>query len=257
MKRGAVAVLDALGFKGIWGRSGVDSDVVLENLRRLADNVEAGLKALAERMGAADQVRVVSNTELIAFSDSIILLTAAELKEQLPASEQDAQLIRDFVALQGTCYAASTIIVGGAILNPPLVYRGALSFGEFSRADRFAIGPAVDEAASMESLAEAAIVWLTPSALHVAEHLPQEYLPAVVDSPVPLKGGNTFRTTVVNPLAVCQEYSQTVEPRTVVERTLNWMRSEREIGVAVKSQNTEAFFRVAETLVMGPQFSSG
>ena len=56
----------------------------------------------------------------------------------------------------------SAMMVDGS--GPSLVYRGAVSVGDFFHDDRFLIGPVIDEAAEHEKLPNAGIVWPSPSA---------------------------------------------------------------------------------------------
>jgi hypothetical protein len=65
----------------------------------------------------------------------------------------------------------------------------------------FILGEAVDEAASHYERADAAIVWLAPSALSGwhAEHLLQADQWTMIHDAVPLKGGSQFRTLAVDP----------------------------------------------------------
>lgn len=130
--------------------------------------------------------------------------------------------------------------------DPPLVYRGTVSVGRFAIEDQFVVGPAVDEAAQAEKLAQGALVWCCPSALDCiskAQAAPLlfagnfENLPLVQNYPVHLKGGDTIVSHVINPLSGNHER--------FIQRTLDGFDSLR-IDVRVKKQNTETFLRRAE-----------
>jgi hypothetical protein len=105
------------------------------------------------------------------------------------------------------------------------------------------IGPAIDEAAEAEKLADGALIWLCPSALKIVEGiLPSNPLNndlrVVRDYPVPLKTGRCYRTHVVNPLLECPD------PDTLAQRMLDFFRLDR-LDIAVKQQNTANFLRHA------------
>ena len=135
---------------------------------------------------------------------------------------------------------ASRFVGKAACLDPPLVYRGAVSAGAFVIDAEFLLGPAVDEAASEEKRAEGALIWLTPSALSAFGKYPAQLgrrEPRIeYNYRVPMKGGHTYRTHVVNPILSIPE------PREESIRSLlaTFSRSQS-VDVAIKRQNTEAF----------------
>ena len=115
------------------------------------------------------------------------------------------------------------ILAEAAVHDPPLAFRGAVSFGQFVFEDDFVCGPAVDDAASAFEVAEGAITWLTPAALRhwkpradgkdEAEmhgeilRLVEAEVSCLFEHRIPLKGGTALPSLAVNPLAsiLCAE----------------------------------------------------
>jgi len=141
------------------------------------------------------------------------------------------------------CLGAADAVAAAAENDPTLVYRGCIAFGEFEIREQFLIGPAIDEAAEAEKLADGALIWLCPSATRIVETISpskplNRSLRVVRDYPVPLKEGRSYRTHVVNPLLDC------ADPDALARRILDFFRLDR-LDIAVKRQNTANFLRCA------------
>jgi hypothetical protein len=187
MKLGALALMDALGFKGIWKDPNRPADV----LRRMAALKKS---AKAFRKHFRDEAFVgmpVVETRVLFVSDSIFLAawpgsrrgqTARTLKDECLFAVELMALILTWRAVEGD--------------GVKFRYRGVIGYGEFAVAGRddFIVGPAVDEVASLEREAEGAFVWMAPSANS------REDEAGLIRYDVPLKGGARYRTNVINPL---------------------------------------------------------
>jgi len=125
-------------------------------------------------------------------------------------------------------------------------YRGCITYGRFEVDKEFIVGPAVDEAASLASLAEAAAVWLAPSAFAATQAFERTVPPANLEEApwirygVPLKNGATYETKVVNPFWYGSD-AQAAAWRTTLLQSFASSR----IEVAIKQQNTARFFERA------------
>lgn len=148
MKQGVVAVLDALGFKGIWRRH--DPASVLARLK-LAERGEG----MFGHQGYDGEIQFLSDT---------VVMTCGIQAEH---SGLDCLL---YVSMR-VAYFQSTML---DFAGPHLAYRGAITSGQFLADGNFVIGPAIDEAVEAEKLARGPFVWLTPSA--------RALLPATVDA---------------------------------------------------------------------------
>ncbi len=175
MQRSAVAVLDVLGFKGIWERGKPEEVLeVLEDLWEKVSEVSSdftGIQrtAVVDGSGTTESDLFDSKPWVSAFSDTVIVTMATRpklaLHEELPC---------DFYSLTAVVAWAAGIAARALRHSfrpgPSLLFRGAIAFGDLTlKGDRFLVGPAIDEAAIMEPQAEAAAIFLTDSAKEVFE----------------------------------------------------------------------------------------
>lgn len=238
---GAVAVLDALGFKGIW-RSWRPDDI----LRKLEDTVSRTTGFEDEQLLSGTVAHITQLRRIRFLSDTIVVassITPSPDVETTPSMQAGYDL--------DALYDVSNAVAGlqrwmlKSSIGPPLAYRGAIAFGEFVIRGPFMIGPAVDEAAESEKFAEGALAWFCPSALRRFEnslrfplsgspHLGRDF-PVKYPWDVPLKGGQRFKTAVVRPDGSNDELLANLATafRLDAERTA--------VDVMVKYQNTQDF----------------
>jgi hypothetical protein len=76
--------------------------------------------------------------------------------------------------------------------------------GEFEIDYPFILGPAIDEAAAHHESAEAAVVWLAPSARNSWEAHPfmRDHPGPLCAQRIPLKGGSSYETYAVSPFGI-------------------------------------------------------
>jgi len=245
MKHGAIAFLDTLGFKGIWRHH--QAGAVLSKLKALVARAE-------EVQTPVGQESLHRESWVRFFSDTVILGCHMESQASRPTNLAEAEALRlaeNFIALAWvTTSAAAAIAAAIDHPDPPLVYRGAISVGEFEMEDRFIVGPAIDEAAEAEKLAQGAFIWCCPSAMAcMSETVRRDPsfltmlhgLSLVQDYSVPLKGGDRITAHVVNPFGFVSDTNR----QDFVRRVLDSFNS-LSIDVSVKRQNTAAFLGVAE-----------
>lgn len=190
MNSGAIAILDALGFKGIWDRHRGGVEGVLDKLQR-ASRYETTLAPISRKLapGLSEEVRFLSDTIAIGVG----------------APENGTAEDVGLAALVAVAARVSVLITKMLTdtQGPPLVYRGAVAYGEFVIDGNFLIGPAVDEAASVGRLAQGGFVYLCPSAVArvpIDTHIPPDIERVMMRYRVPLKGGDRFDTYVVPPV---------------------------------------------------------
>ena len=231
----AVAVVDALGFKGIWKRYEPDKLLsLLESLRQTTDEwITFGNEQLHK------EVRVTTAL----FSDTLVL--TATRPDSSTATDSDLLRILAKSVLKLTTFALTTEI--------PIAYRGAMSFGQLVANDRFFIGPAIDEAAEWAEAADAAIVWLCPSAYEAfgtpkpGTHDELYFVPWAV----PIKGVGPFVTYALNTMVHarypnCFQVGEWDEVSVLRQGALARFNDAADIRVAVKKQNTIRFLNAAE-----------
>jgi|GEM_PF-5435524 len=234
MKTGAVAILDILGFKGIWRR--FDAETVmsrLEDLRQSFENDEhkdlrTAVANFTRSEEGSSNIQIPDEDEVLPctvrfLSDSVFVASAltlrtVDLNVDLETDLQELHTFFDALCLARVAKSVVKIVQHGLSASPAFAYRGCISFGEYEDRDKFIVGPAVDEAAELERLAEGAIVWLGPSAHAVLEQINEgsskPHVSAMsvfiqrfflndvfVPFAVPLKGSPDFNTLAVSPLS--------------------------------------------------------
>jgi hypothetical protein len=231
----AVAVVDALGFKGIWRNHSPHKVLgTLKALKRSAVDISTWGNSFVHQ-----DVHVTTAL----FSDTVV--TTAVAAAGSAASERDLvrHVVRDVLKLTTT----------GLTTDPPMAYRGCIAFGQVMAENGFFVGPAIDEAAESADSADAAIVWLCPSA--------KDKLGALVPGEtedidllawqVPMKPTGTLATHAVNVMAWgiypgCVESAAWDRPDVLRRGALARFHESKDPRVAVKRLNTEAFLDAAE-----------
>lgn len=213
MKRGAVAVLDALGMRGIWGGEGKELDQVVESYELLKSLVEkypelsGDLSTVFDETGQPVSYEWMDGTNLRALMVSDTVVAAASSSSRSQNAECGAlvwlgQFLSNVVSLAATAVE-------------PFVFRGIVTTGEFywGEDSNVFFGPAVDEAAAQYELVEAGIVALSPRAFErFKAALGSEGRPIDTSSSgalrvggirwpveVPMKGGYSMPTGVITP----------------------------------------------------------
>ena len=231
---GAVLMMDTLGFKGIWKKS--THGTVLSKLRHLEKVCHSKIEEL-NRDGGISHRQITLQVTIL--SDTIVIAASAPGASKSPTRGDDP------ILLLGAAAASAAIIEVSASTDPIMIYRGVLTWGEFEMDDRFLIGQPIDEAAQLERNAEAAVVWLAPSAVAVlrASKLELDEL-GFVRWPVPMKNGGAYETSVVNPF----HWLSKAEDATRRDR-LEWRilsAFDGPVDIQIKRQNTERYLRVAK-----------
>jgi hypothetical protein len=148
---GFVAILDVLGFKGIW--QDCDPDKVIAHMKV----VEDGCRSLFNSINVITASYGTPMEFLSAyFSDTIVL--AVSFPENL-----EPNLIDNAFNFIGIC--SSVCAEAWALAEPARTLRGCVSYGKFMIDHPYIIGPAVDEAATYHESADGAFIWCTDSVL--------------------------------------------------------------------------------------------
>jgi hypothetical protein len=234
---GAVALLDILGAKALF--QDLKAATYLDSLKAIRDQVEESQRVFAE---SKDPHGIQLHVAF--FSDTLLLCASWRGKGFEVQREELIRIVASQV--QAAIHAALT-------LDRPLTYRGCIAFGNVTIDGPFFGGPAVNEAAALYEQAEAAVVWLAPSASRIeagGKHL--------MPWDVPLKGGHTLRFDVVNPLTRVWEIRELSDADDEAgvngarrKRMLAMMRIIRKtfssptMDVELKKQKTEALLQEA------------
>jgi hypothetical protein len=238
MQDGALAMLDALGFKGIWQR--YDAQRVIEKLESLqaaatdvVDRHRAELREIKDPDGLHGLANLTIRAQFL--SDTIVIGVGCS---------------NAFVSCIVAGVVASEIMGVGAHGEPALAYRGAIAQGKHIINNNFIIGEAVDDAAKHMDLADGAFVWLTPSARRaVVDNLKLKHLKGVlVPYQVPMKNGVRYDT-----LAVAPFYQMDENPtgRAHLAESILDTFTARDLSIEIKRQNTDAFLRYVADSIAG------
>ena len=270
MQEGAFALIDCLGFKGIWKRSQDNPDIVLNKLMQIdkdAKETEGRLKAYAENQAIKLEVNFVMLSDTIAISAPYFPLNLDKKIEDFHKG----------LLVQSVCMLASKFIQLFMLDEPYLALRGYVTFGQHSMKENFIVGPAVDEAAVNYEIADGAFVWLHPEATQMYENYKnvekeiqqaviskeqKQYqvgsnsvskeeiaelynlnskLPLLIEYEMPIKNGKHLDCSVINPLLLLEGGEERAE---VMLNHIESFKS-NDINVLIKMQNTVEFLTKA------------
>ncbi|HEV7474602.1 MAG TPA: hypothetical protein VGN90_11170 [Pyrinomonadaceae bacterium] len=153
MHEGAFALIDCLGFKGIWKRT--DPFLLVQKLSKIEQTVYAQIHKDAFNHFSFGPIKI--SVQLL--SDTV----AISLQYQPKSNETPESWQKNYLVMV-ICLSVIQVLDLFLEGDPPLVMRGCISYGEHLSEGNFIAGPAVDEAAEHMNVAEGAFVWLLPSA---------------------------------------------------------------------------------------------
>jgi hypothetical protein len=233
-------MFDALGFKGIWTRKEVrdEPEKVIAKLKELQSHAHRTRDLIRKELPDIErEAGLRIEVETIFLSDTVVIGAWADLVSGASVTTEQ----RDLGAIVAVSRLTSSVLAHGALKPAPLAYRGCITFGDFALEERFIVGPAVDAAAEAIDAADAALVWLAPSAQHVVHEAIRvtqvDVADLLITHQVPLKGGGSYRTWVVSPF---DSLDSPTDREPFVRSVLDTFTGER-IDVKVKQQNTAGF----------------
>lgn len=193
MKEGAFALIDCLGFKGLWqnGHTGL-----MEKIRRINSTINASVPEVLRKLEIAfslDQYHY----EVKLLSDSVAI--------SVTRKNQDTEKYTELLVIASIIIAVSKLYR----TDPPhLLLRGCITYGEFVTDENFIVGPAVDATAEYMESAEGAFIWYLPpaSALldeHCANLLQLDLITKTVAAfipkfNIPMKCGHVLESRTIN-----------------------------------------------------------
>lgn len=236
IREGAFALVDCLGWKGIWKRSPESEIALIHKIEKIPNVVETWLEDW--RSKEQNEFRAIE-TKILLISDTVAV--SIRQKDSQPSDSLDqAYLIRA---------AAMSVIRSQKLFltdEPPIAMRGCLSYGKHAVIGNFIVGEAVDETAEYNEIAEGALMWLLPSAVNLTNQggqLLHDIGALFIPHDIPLKGGARLNSLVVNPLYL--DYSAE-ERQGTISRYDESMSGVDRLDVWLKRQNTFEFLRAAE-----------
>jgi hypothetical protein len=259
-------MIDALGFRGIWGRDPRNPDVeVFNTLRAVRDAVAAECSHYSRSLSTPQYPeayrRLLKRPEvtLRLLSDTLVVVASVSPRMDTPRNERKLEqmtghdLERRYRIVEGylryvVCDLLCVAVKTAALAGKPLAYRGVVSLGHFALDGNFILGPAVDEAAGLMEIADASVVWIAPSARKVEPFEPRGQIwggPMVSPGVVPLKDGRRLPAPLVNTFARCNDLDEALA---MEHALLESMAASDSLDVAIKHRNTRAFYHT----ILGP-----
>jgi len=148
---GAFALIDCLGFKGIWKRYEDEHSILMAKLRSISKLAEiAANKAVYPDGITPDNEKFKIQVKLL--SDTVAISLCGHKKATKPASVLLTmhQVVRELMDL---------FIKD----RPHLLLRGCITYGSHVTEKNFLVGPAVDSTAEHMDSAQGSFVWLVDS----------------------------------------------------------------------------------------------
>ena len=238
MGLGAIIIMDALGFKGIWARE--DARKVLNRMKSFR---REGIKLQGE-----DHCGVLLNDygfrhRVRCMSDTIVVTVALK--------GRDAPRRALYRAMLSASLIAGSIIWDALYGSPVLLFRGCLAAGEMKEESDFLIGPAVDEAAERYETADGPFLWLAPSAIDIRNRYAETYMDRIeptimLPHTVPLKNGDSVETLTYTYFQLTRE----TDARAETKRRLMQAFGEGPLtpNVKTKKKNIAAFLNHVERI---------
>ncbi len=155
MQEGAFALLDCLGFKGIWERVAEPNNVV-SKFRNMEKDIPIKIAELLPTLSTTPAFKVAT-----AFlSDTVIV--AAFVEDQRPPDDLSRGALKLAASL-----AAQTVAKSFCADPIPLVLRGCITYGQFLIDGTLILGPSVDDAATLHQISDGAFIWIDPKFDHL------------------------------------------------------------------------------------------
>jgi hypothetical protein len=154
MQEGAFALIDVLGFKGIW-RQVQDVDIIIKKLRGIQDFKD---DPIVKMSGSSSGLRLLSLSDSVAICGHI---SDADPRNAVP---------RAGGLIYQLCVVVNELTRRFGSPPLPMAIRGCIAYGQFRMEDNFILGPAVDTAAELHTAPQGAFVWLSPAARAAIEN---------------------------------------------------------------------------------------
>lgn len=232
IKEGAFALIDCLGFKGIWTRS---EGRILEKISSINQVVRDSMPEFLK------QTKVEIDLNLYEYGIKLLSDSVAINVHKKP----NADIIKhsELVVIAGLVKAIAHLYLSG---EPPLVLRGCVAYGNYVVSENFIIGPAVDAAAEYMDSAEGAFIWYLPPVSEMLEEycdldnrddlIKQVFASYFPVYEVPIKEKHFIRTRVISPL-----YMENSDRTEAVINQYNLAMKADKMDVWLKRQYTTSF----------------
>jgi len=268
-EEGAFALIDCLGWKGIWNRKigASKKPISPSKILKKVDQIEGAVREAINDLRFFFSKAYINFTPHIAFLSDTVVISVPMIEHE---DQRVTEGMRRAFAVQMACLMVAHVLDSFVEEEPYLSMRGCVTYGKYSIKGSTFVGPAVDEAANNYELPDGAFVWVHPKGAKQLEHLqdlridlevkakselPEEsfeaikfIFSAIADPPIvlrdyemPLKDGRTLVSMIVNPLMVIRESEQ----RAITIGRYDSSFDKDTVEVLLKKQNTMSFLREA------------
>lgn len=230
MNEGAFALIDCLGFKGLWkdGHS-----ALMAKIRSINETIHVAVPIILKTLP------IHFNLDQFSYEVKLLSDTVAISAVRSGGNPDFTELL----VIASVVIAVSKLYLIG---HPHLLLRGAIGWGKFTTDKNFIVGPAVDATAEYMESSEGAFIWYLPP----ASELIKESLKDVIASDlvrktmdaflpvhnIPIKGGHFLTTRAVNPL-----FGLSAEEGDAVVEIYKSVMTVPNMSVWMKRQNTLSF----------------
>lgn len=232
MQEGVFALIDCLGWKGVWTKldakgNRIDPKRILKKIQSVERQARISTHTMSYDF-AASTLDMTVRARIVLLSDTVAVSVPRIRHTDKNMPEEAAPAL----TVQLACIMIAQIINSFLEEEPYLTVRGCITYGQHLIRRTTLVGPAVDEAAAHYEMPLGAFVWLHPKAGEKMDYL-QDYasaeltrfrehvknqtiegkddllrllemlmLPPFVlrDYEMPIKGGETLACHVLNPL---------------------------------------------------------
>lgn len=235
---GYVAMIDVLGWKGIWNRH-KHAGEILSAARAIKQSAARMDVIPSRKFGDRDPYMFATSVFL---SDTLVVgvsPTGSPFPFGDNETDREARLVG--AMCNWICQSVAWAMNTGAEQKPALLFRGAVAKGRFIIDENLILGPAIDEASALMSLATAAIVWFAPNSF-----VPDDWncFHAIPYS-IPLHGGQTVHARAVNPFQATAPTGNIDDTAELEASILSAFGQKLPLDVEIKKQNTAAFLTFA------------
>lgn len=237
MKEGAFALIDCLGFKGLWQK---DHGALMTKIRSINSTVNTAMQAKLQAVGITINPQEYQY-EVKLLSDSVAISVHRADK---------ASKFSELVVIGNIVRALTQLYFEG---EPHLLLRGCITYGKYTSDENFIVGPAVDATAEFMNCAEGAFIWYLPPAAKIINefHEVPSRMQLIVKSidaffpqySIPIKGSHFLESRVINPI-----YRKNTEDALAIIEIFKTVMDKDNMSIWMKRQYTLSFLRHCQDL---------
>jgi len=198
MKNGSFALIDCLGFKGIWKNN--DHNALMRKLESIDKIANSAATKIAFPNIKSNNNIDEQRLEVKLLSDTIAI--------SLTWKQGEGSKFNQLLTMAMIVQSLMDLFLKD---TPPLLLRGCITYDEHVTENNFLVGPAVDDTAEYMNSAQGAFIWFLPPAASIIEPEIVKFYPGIeiitksMESlfpkyKIPIKGSHYLNTYAVSPI---------------------------------------------------------